>query len=382
MWDIRPPQNPKPKKQIQKPQTFEWRKAPATPQFRHFPWWAVILAFLVASAIVLGFIFKEKLKERALLLQQSWQQSRPLRPAEIKLEVQSNKKQPLLFYAVQNQGKVEIKSLNKNFNPNTLLAFSGSSLSEDSIDLGAEHIVYIDNEGVKLYSKAQKQTDLLLKSTQLSLPRKVALSEDKWLAILLTREQETLVSLYSLEQQKTIQPFPATDFVFGSQKLFFASQKSLYSYDVNKQTSQKITDFDQPVLRLFKTSKGIYLISGSQRSLKLWEIKENKNQANYLVSLELALDFAQSDFGWAQQENNLYLSFAGEIIKIDLKSKQKQKGELSINIYRLLGYLPQQNYFVALKKPSALKEFSLVVFNQKKILFESDLQEQIIYLGK
>ncbi|MCD6194662.1 hypothetical protein J7K05_00445 [bacterium] len=379
MWDITPPKKENKEKATlsNKKRETSWRKAPATPDFKHFSWQTVIWAFFAALLIVLGIIFREKIKFKSLDINLNLPQPQP---AEINLEVE-NKPQPLAYYAVQNKEKVEIKKLLDKDKEETIFSFNSSSLSDNTISLKSRYIAYIDNEGVKLYSQEQKQTDLILKATQLSTPLKVRLSDkEDFVAFSLITEKGSSISIYSLKERQTIETLTASDFIFGSKHLFLAAGQDLLSFDLDKKRAEKITQLNEPIIEFFKTQKGVYFVSGQNQEINIWQINK-QNKAERLNSFRLALNFSEIDFGWAQKENTLYLSFAGEILELNLKTKEKKKSELDSTIYRLLAYLDNKKYFIGLKKPSALKEYSLVIFNKKDTVFESPIKEKILYLG-
>lgn len=381
MWDITPPKkdntDSKSKTKKKERERVSWRKAPATPELKHFSWWAILWAFFAALLIVLGVIFKEKIKLKTLDINLNLPQTQP---AEIKLEVNS-KPQPLAYYAVQNKNKIEIKSLSENKEEELVFSFASSSLSENTLSLGKKYLAYIDNEGVKLYSLEQKQTDLILKSTQLSTPLKVRLSpKEEFVAFSLVSEQGSSISVYSLKERRTIETFSGNDFVFGSKYLYLSAGQNLSAFDLSEKKLSKITDISEPIIAFFKTQEAVYFVSGQNQAINIWAINNQNNQANHLSSFNLALNFSETDFGWAQKDDLLLLSFAGEILELNLKTKEKKKSDLNPGVYRLLAYIKAKDHFIGLKKPSALKEYSLVIFDNKKTIFESPIEEKIVYL--
>jgi len=349
---------------------------------RSISFWMILLAFVVALIIVLGYLFRDKLKfikiknirfQPLVLTQQ---------PAQIEI-TPATKNAPLTYYLTQKQEKVSVKSFESK-EEKIIYTFNTSEvIHEGTASLGKNYLAYIDSEGLKLYSFQDKQSDFILSSTNISRINQVGLSPDEqYLAFTVTKDAQSKIYVYSLKERRILEDsFDATGFSFGAKdNLYFGFANSLFVYNLIKKESDKITDFSNQILGVVKTNNLIFIITGNKTSITLWQVNEKEKSAANLSNFQLTFNFKLEDFGLAKKENTLYLSFAGEIIALDLNSKTKKEHTFGVEVYRLLNYLADKDYFIALKKSSALTETSLVIFKESDIIFESPIEEKIVFL--
>ena len=123
------------KKPLKKGRSSLFRKAPATPDMRTklffktksqpqlFSFRTIISAFIIALLIVLGYLFRDELKDKLKIIRQIAGEKikklnliSELPPAEIKVEQPKEKITPLVYFAVQTNEKVDIKWAGKALN--------------------------------------------------------------------------------------------------------------------------------------------------------------------------------------------------------------------------------------------------------------------------
>ncbi|MCD6422003.1 hypothetical protein J7L13_01475 [bacterium] len=403
MWDIQPPKPPKPpkKRPTKKPKLpspkkedfgFEWHRAPGTPSFRRGRfWWYFLLAFLCASLIT-GIIYRRELfpygkrlfsqlKTFSWWHSWEWPSTSSEKPAQITITKKPQPK-PLFYLALRQGTETQIKGFRNN-ELTEIYSFRQPTLNRETLTLGKRYLAYTDSEGVKVYDFQLKQTELILRQTDLAQPTKVLLSpKEDFLAIRVKSEENTYLYLYSFSQNQITEPaYLGEDFVFSSSHFFFAHQNELWAVQLKDLQKTQITTFEKPVILLFRTQKRkLFLVEGESTEINLWEIKKQLT-AEKIASFSLASDFQKETFGWAQKENYLFLSFGGEVLRVNLEDKTKQEADLPLALEKLCGYLPEEGKFVALKKSSSLQEVSLVLFDEKRISWESPLAEEIVFLG-
>jgi len=367
------------------------RKAIGTPlkEKKYLNYFLPLLAFVMASILMGGYFFRENMKNLALNLinnltnkianpQKNIKESQTPLP---KIEVEAPKI-PLAYYVVQKQEKAYLKTFNSE-KEETLFSFLPQSiLKEESVALGKEYFAFIDKDGLKIYHLKEKEEDLILTSTNISRITKVRISpNEKFLAFLVIKEAQPSVYLYSFREKRILEgSFTATLFTFNSKnQLLYSYGNALFLYDLDKNESLKITEFEKPVLGLFAQNNDNFIVTGEKKTITLWQLNEEQSCTN-ISNLQLVFDFNIEDFGLAKKEDTLYVSLSGETLAIDLKTKTKKEYIFSVSVYKLLNYIKEKDYFVALKKTSALRETSLIIFKDKEIIFESPIEEKIIFI--
>jgi len=292
----------------------------------------------------------------------------------------------IAHFARQNKDRTEILAVQNNGTENIIFSFVGNSLGNDSLSLSENYFAYIDSKGAKLYSFENKQTDLMIAGTQISIPTKVYIpkSED-YIAIFTKEKSKSRLFFYSVKSSVLQERnFYADNLVFGKKNMtYFGSDIGLYYYDFVKNAGEiKITDFDNPILNFYRQGNDLYFITGGRRQISLWQINETNLTAQKIADFNLTFDYTLADFGLAKDKDTIYISLAGQTLSVNSQTKAKQDYTFPFSLYQLLGYNADTDLFFALQRPQGLAEFSLIAFhlNDLKPTYTSSIESSIVYI--